>query len=202
MKYDWLDQVSETAKPKQAKATWLDEVSSPVSESATPPLATASATPAVADASGLDGGAASKTVLDGGAAFGVYPKALPNRNVEPQPQTGGSVMGPMPAPTPLPTGVSQNYVEQIRREMLRSTPAQRVAMMNEGGMKSNVAKFLAETETASFRPREDRLAETPMSTQIGMDLRKNIKNPAALGVVSGLAGLGQVIPGAVQLVLT
>lgn len=170
----------------------------PIEESATPPLATASATPAVADTSGLDGGAASKTVLDGGAAFGVYPKALPSRNVEVPAQTGGSVMGPMPAPTPLPTGVNQSYVEQIRREMLRATPAQRVAMMNEGGMKSNVAKFLAETETASFRPRKDRLAETPLPTQIGMDLRKNIKNPAALGVVSGLAGLGQVIPGAVQ----
>jgi len=42
---------------------------------AAPPQAAALATPAAAEKSGPDGGVASGTVLDGGAAFGIYPNA-------------------------------------------------------------------------------------------------------------------------------
>ncbi len=45
---------------------------------------------------------------------------------------------------------------------------------------------------------EASITETPLATQIGMDARKTVTNPAARGVMAGIAGLGQVIPGAVQ----
>ena len=45
---------------------------------------------------------------------------------------------------------------------------------------------------------EASMQETPLPTQIGMDLRNSVSNPAARGVMAGLAGLGTVIPGAVQ----
>lgn len=58
---------------------------------AAPPQAPALATPAAAEKSGPDGGVASGTVLDGGAAFGVFPNAF--RKTAP--------VAPAVSPTPL-----------------------------------------------------------------------------------------------------
>lgn len=52
---------------------------------AAPPQAPALATPAAAEKSGPDGGVASGTVLDGGAAFGIYPKPMSARPAMPAP---------------------------------------------------------------------------------------------------------------------
>lgn len=157
MKYDWLDQVSDAQKPAPAKASWLDDVSEQVT--AAPPQAAALATPAAVVNSGPDGGVASGTVLEGGAAFGIYPNAVRGRSATPAmpaapaltatPEPtfkagtpGYSVMGKLQPTLPVPTGVRPEYVQQVAQELIAMTPEQRMVVMQEGGLRGNIASRL------------------------------------------------------------
>lgn len=112
---------------------------------------------------------------------------------------GFSVMGELTPPAPLPTGVRPEFVDGLRGELVRATPQQRMALAAEPGMRGRVASFLLQSEPAAFRPRgEASIRETPLATQMGMDLAKSVTNPVARGAIAGLAGLGQVVPGLVQ----
>jgi hypothetical protein len=111
---------------------------------------------------------------------------------------GFSVMGDLPAPTPVPKGVTQEFTTGVRNELLRANPQQRMQMTQDGGLKGRVAQSLLESEPATFRKREDAIQETPLAAQIGMDIRSGVQNPVARGVIGGLAGLGQVLPGAIE----
>jgi hypothetical protein len=180
----------------------LDDLIS--TDTVTPPQGQALAPPAVAVNSGLGGGAAPRTV----SGFQLPPVMDPfgiNKPTQAIPQQtfkagtpGFSVMGDLPAPTPVPKGVTQEFVTGVRNELLRATPQQRVQLAQADGMKGRVAQSLLESEPATFRRREDTIQETPLATQIGMDLRSNVQNPVARGVIGGLAGLGQVLPGAIE----
>jgi len=174
-------------------------------DTATPPQDQALVPPAVAVNPDPGGGAAPRAVL----GFQLPPVMDPfgiNRPAQaPVPaQTfnagtpGFSVMGEMPAARPLPAGVNQEFVGTVRNELLRATPQQRMQLAQGGGMQGRVAQFLLESEPATFRKREDTITATPLATQIGMDIRSNVRNPVARGVVSGLAGLGQVLPGVIE----
>ena len=169
---------------------------------ATPPQSQALVPPAVAVNSGLGGGAAPKTV----SGFQLPPVLDPmGINAAPTPAAtfkagtpGFSVMGDLPATQPLPVGVRPEFVNEVRSELMRSTPQQRMTLAADPGMRGRVAKFVLESDPTAFRPRQDTIAPTPLATQIGMDIRKNVTNPAARGAIAGLAGLGQVVPGLVQ----
>ena len=172
---------------------------------ATPPQNQALVPPAVAVNSDLGGGAAPRAV----SGFQLPPVMDPFGINKPAqvaaPEAtfkagtpGFSVMGELPATKPLPTGVNPEFVGNVRNEMLRSTPQQRMALVQDHGLKGRVVQFLLESEPATFRPRQDTIKPTPMATQIGMDIRSGVQNPVARGVVSGLAGLGQVLPGIVE----
>lgn len=174
---------------------------------AAPPQGKVSAPPTAVDKSEPAGGEAAGSVLNGGAAFGVYPNAMPRRNVAPTVPTnilkpgepGYSVLGDMPKPSPLPVGVNPDFVNQTRAEMLRATPEQRMSLLNGGGMKANVVKSLLETEPKTFAaPRSGVMRNTDAATAMGMDIRQAVPNPAARAVIGGLTGLGQVLPGVVQ----
>lgn len=174
---------------------------------AAPPQGKVSAPPTAVDKSEPAGGEAAGSVLNGGAAFGVYPSAMPRRNVAPTVPTnilkpgepGYSVLGDMPKPLPLPVGVNPDFVNQTRAEMLRATPEQRMSLLNGGGMKATVVKSLLETEPKTFAaPRSGVMRNTDAATAMGMDIRQAVPNPAARAVIGGLTGLGQVLPGVVQ----
>jgi hypothetical protein len=66
---------------------------------AVPPQGQALSSPAAAVTSGLDGGAASRTVNQGGAAFGIYPNAG-RRPVQPAPVVQTREPGLYPSPEP------------------------------------------------------------------------------------------------------
>ncbi len=180
----------------------LDDLIS--TDTVTPPQGQALAPPAVAVNSGLGGGAAPRTV----SGFQLPPVMDPfgiNKPTQASPQQtfkagtpGFSVMGDLPAPTPAPKGVTQEFVTDVRNELLRASPQQRMQLTQDGSLKARVAQSLLESEPATFRKREDTIQETPLATQIGMDLRGNVQNPVARGVIGGLAGLGQVLPGAIE----
>lgn len=162
-----------------------------------PPQGHASPSPAAVVTPGPDGGAASGTVLEGGAAFGIYPNAGRRRAVaEPAPAPAfKSVLGDVPAPVPLPKGINPAFVDEVRAQMQRATPDERMALLKDQSLKGRVVRHLLESE----RPApQASIKETPLSTQIGMDIRKNVPNPVARGVISGVAGLGAVVPGLVQ----
>lgn len=174
-------------------------------DTVTPPQNQALVPPAVAVNSDLGGGAAPRAV----SGFQLPPVMDPFGINKPAqvaaPEAtfkagtpGFSVMGELPATKPLPTGVNPEFVGNVRNEMLRSTPQQRMALVQDHGLKGRVVQFLLESEPATFRPRQDTIKPTPMATQIGMDIRSGVQNPVARGVVSGLAGLGQVLPGIVE----
>jgi hypothetical protein len=172
-------------------------------DTVTPPQSQASAPPAVAVNSDLGGGAAPRAVSGFqlppvGDPFGINKPASAPEQTFKAGTPGFSVMGDLPAAKPLPAGVSPDFVGNVRNEMLRATPQQRMQLAQDTGMKGRVVQSLLETEPATFRPRQDTIKKTPFATQVGMDLSNNIQNPAARGVVSGLAGLGQVIPGVIQ----
>lgn len=194
-------QTAERPGASTAPGGLLDDL---IQDTATPPQSQALAPPAVAVNSDLGGGAAPRAVL----GFQLPPVMDPlgvNKPASVAPEAtfkagtpGYSVMGELPAAQPLPAGVNPEFVGTVRNEMLRSTPQQRMALVQDAGMKGRVVKFLLESEPATFRPRQDTIKPTPMATQIGMDIRSGIQNPAARGVVSGLAGLGQVLPGVIE----
>lgn len=184
-----------------AAANPFDQFDTPV---AAPPQGIASASPTAAVEPGLGGGAASKTVSKG---FSLPPVLDPlGINQPPQPVAtfkagtpGYSVLGELPPPTPMPTGVRDDFIGQVRGELVRVTPAQRLALANDPSLKGQVAKSLLDSEPTTFAPRAPAtMRETPLPTQIGMDIRRNVTNPVALGAISGLAGVGQVLPGLVQ----
>lgn len=184
-----------------AAANPFDQFDTPV---AAPPQGIASASPTAAVEPGLGGGAASKTVSKG---FSLPPVLDPlGINQPPQPVAtfkagtpGYSVLGELPPPTPMPTGVRDDFIGQVRGELVRATPAQRLALANDPSLKGQVAKSLLDSEPTTFAPRAPAtMRETPLPTQIGMDIRRNVTNPVALGAISGLAGVGQVLPGLVQ----
>lgn len=162
-----------------------------------PPQGHASPSPAAVVTPGPDGGAASGTVLEGGAAFGIYPNAGRRRAVaEPAPAPAfKSVLGDVPAPVPLPKGINPAFVDEVRAQMQRATPDEKMALLKDQSLKGRVVRHLLESE----RPApQASIKVTPLSTQIGMDIRKNVPNPVARGVISGVAGLGTVVPGLVQ----
>lgn len=174
-------------------------------DTATPPQDQALVPPAVAVNSGLGGGAAPRAVLGFQLPPVMDPFGINKPAQTPVPtQTfnagtpGFSVMGDLPAAKTLPVGVNPEFVGNVRNEMLRATPQQRMQLTQDAGMKGRVVQFLLESEPATFRKREDTIKATPLATQVGMDIRSNVQNPVARGVVSGLAGLGQVLPGVIE----
>lgn len=195
MRFVPIEQVEEKA---QYKFVPLDAVVPPQGKVSAPPAAIVNSEPA--------GGEAAGSVLNTGAAFGVYPKALPRRSTLPTPtnilkpgEPGYSVLGDMPKPAPLPVGVSPDFVNQTRAEMLRAAPDQRIKMLSDSSLRSSVVKSLLESEPQTFAPqRSGVMKNTDAATAMGMDLRKAVQNPAARGVIAGLTGLGQVLPGVVQ----
>lgn len=174
-------------------------------DTVTPPQDQSLVPPAVAVNSDLGGGAAPRAVSGFQLPPVMDPFGINKPASAPIPaQTfkagtpGYSVMGDLPAARPLPAGVNQEFVSTVRNELLRATPQQRMQLAQGGGMQGRVAQFLLESEPATFRKREDTITATPLATQIGMDIRGSVKNPVARGVVSGLAGLGQVLPGVIE----
>lgn len=174
-------------------------------DTVTPPQDQSLVPPAVAVNSDLGGGAAPRAVSGFQLPPVMDPLGINKPASAPIPaQTfkagtpGYSVMGDLPAARPLPAGVNQEFVGTVRNELLRATPQQRMQLAQGGGMQGRVAQFLLESEPAAFRQREDTIKATPLATQIGMDIRGSVTNPVARGVVSGLAGLGQVLPGVIE----
>lgn len=164
---------------------------------AAPPQASALATPAAAEKSGPDGGVASGTVLDGGAAFGIYPKPMSARPVTPAPVApaapvasatfnagtpGFSVMGKLEPTLPVPTGVRPEYVQQVAQELIAMTPEQRMVVMQEGGLRGNIASRLL--DQAAQMNTEAAAANTPDRTR-----RRDFaaQNPKTGALASGAA---------------
>ena len=148
MRFVPIEQVEEKA---QYKFVPLDAVVPPQGKVSAPPAAIVNSEPA--------GGEAAGSVLNTGAAFGVYPKALPRRSTLPTPtnilkpgEPGYSVLGDMPKPAPLPVGVSPDFVNQTRAEMLRAAPDQRIKMLSDSSLRSSVVKSLLESEPQTFAP--------------------------------------------------
>jgi hypothetical protein len=167
-------------------------------DTAAPTQGKSLAPPAAAVNSGLDGGSASKTVYDFvppvADVFGINKPAQ-----TPTPSAVESVFGKAPSVDAIPAGVAPDFIDGVRQDLLRATPATRMEMMGGGDMRAKVAKNLLLSNPNDFLPRQQAsMRETPLPTQIGMDLNTAIENPALKGVVKGFAGLGQVIPGMVE----
>ncbi len=111
---------------------------------------------------------------------------------------GYSVMGDLGPKPVMPIGVRPEAVARVREQLLRSTPQQRVTLAGQSSLEGRIANTLLQTETAALAPRESVIQNTPLPTRIGMDIGRVVTNPAARGVVSGLAGIGQIVPGIVQ----
>lgn len=116
---------------------------------------------------------------------------------------------PDPAPMARPqedidlTGDTQGFGSSAMASQMQQPP-RRTSVLEGMDMQPGTPWTFGDASRAARRADdmqrrpEASITETPRATQIGMDARKVITNPVARGAVAGFAGLGQVIPGAIQ----
>ncbi len=169
-----------------------------IQTSAAPSQGQALTPPAAAGKSGLGGGTAPRTVLPEGATtdpMGADLFAYITSVSQPRPT---SVLGELPPPAPMPMGVDPAFADALRGEMLRANPQQRLQIVNAPGLRGTVARSLIEATPGLMRVPGPTIAPTPKADQMVGDLRRSVTNPVGRGVIAGMAGLGQVVPGLVQ----